>query len=77
MIDIYSSTGDYYRFDEETGRITKNNIVVPSYKAEPVFSDVSNRSNPPVFSGIWMKDTDQILMRSGNIHPVTDINSII
>lgn len=77
MIDIVTSTGSVYRFDEETGIITKDNVVQPSYKCEAVYSDVTNRSQPPVFSGIYFKETNQLLTRSGNIHPVSDINSVL
>lgn len=76
MIDIPTVTGDYYRFDEETGRIFKNGVVCPSHTYEAVYSDVTNRSNPPVFSGIWRKDMNIIITRSGNQHPVSDINSV-
>ena len=76
MIDIYTSDG-IYRYDEESNRIIKNGVVLSSSQVEPVFSDVTNRSNPPVFSGIWRKDTNQIITRSGNTHDVSDINSVL
>ena len=76
MIDIYTSKGELYRFDEETGRIMKNDVIQPSYKCEPIYSDVTNRSNPPVFSGIHLRDLDMILTRAGNYHPVSDINAV-
>lgn len=76
MIDIYSSTGDLYRYDEETNRLFKNDVVLSSVTAEPVFSDVTNRSNPPIYSGIFLKSIGKILTRSGNIHPVSDINAV-
>lgn len=76
MIDIWTSKGELYRFDEETGRVLRNDVVIPSYKVEPIYSDVTNRSNPPVFSGLWLKETNQIVTRAGNIHPVSDINAV-
>lgn len=77
MIDIISVKGELYRFDEETGRIMRDGVIQPSYKCEPIYSDVTNRSNPPVFSGIWLKDLNMILSRAGNYSPVSDINAVL
>ena len=77
MIDIYTPTGDNYRFDESTGRVFKNGIVIPSTICEPVFSDCTNRNNPPVFAGLYQKNLGQIITRSGQTHPVSDINSVL
>ena len=77
MIDIYTPTGQLYKFDESTNRIIRNGIVVSSVEAEPVFSDVTNRSNPPTFAGVWLKTTGQIITRSGQIHHVSDVNAVL
>ena len=73
MIEIVSFKGEVYKYDQETGRIFKSGYLVPSDIAEPVYSDLSGE---PVFSGIYLKNEDAILSRSGKINSVTDINSI-
>lgn len=77
MIDIVDTSGHIYKFDEETGRIFKDDVLVPSIIAEPVYSDVTNRSNPPVFSGIHFIKEGKILTRAGNFHQVSDENSVL
>ena len=74
MIEIVSFKGEVYKFDQETGRIFKSGYLVPSSIAEPVYSTVSGEE--PSFSGIYLKNEDAILSRSGKLNSLTDINSI-
>ena len=74
MIDIVTLTGERYSFDPDTQRICKNDILVPSTEAEPVFSEME--SGQPEFSGIYLKKTGRVVSRSGKINTVTDPNNI-
>lgn len=73
MIDIITKEGELYRFDPETSRIYKDGFLLTSVMAEPVYSDVNGETR---FSGIYLKNTDQILTLSGNKNTITNINSI-
>lgn len=77
MIDIVDEAGHVYKFDEETGRIFRDDVLIPGYKVEPVYSDCSNRNNPPIFSGIHFVQEGRILTRAGNFHVVSDENSVL
>lgn len=73
MKEIRTKTGDVYKFDDEgTGMIYKNNVLLPSAKAEPVYSG----KNPPEFAGIHLRDSHQIVSLAGNVNPVDDIKSL-
>lgn len=76
MIDIVTIKGEKYSFDPDTQRIFKDGILVPSYKAEPVFSNTTEKDELPRFSGILLKDINSILSLSGKINPITDSNTI-
>ena len=73
MIEIVNFKGEIYKFDQETGRIFKSGLLVPSSIAEPVYSDLTGE---PVFSGIYLKNEDAILSKSGKLNSLTDINSV-
>lgn len=77
MIDIITEKGKVYSYDEETGKIIKDGVVLPSSSVEPVYSHTMDLNAPPRFSGILLKDTNQILTLSGKIHSLTDPNTII
>lgn len=77
MIDIVDQSGHVYKFDEETGRLFKDDVVIPKYQAEPVYSDITNRNNPPVFAGIHFIQDGKILTRGGNFHQISDENSVL
>ncbi len=73
MVEILSSTGELYKYDQETDRLYKDGFLLSSTTAEPVFSDVNGNTK---FSGIYLKNTNQILTLSGNLNPVTNSNAI-
>lgn len=70
MTEITTIKGEKYSFDENTQRIFKDGILVPSTAAEPVYSAGFS------FSGILLKASKSVLSLNGNINPVTNINSI-
>ena len=65
MIEIVSFKGEVYKFDPDTERIFKDGKLIPSTIAEPVFSDIDNNPN---FSGIFLKEDNVILSKSGKIN---------
>ncbi len=75
MKEIITIKGERYSYDEDTERIFKNGKLLSSVVAEPLFQGVTE-DNIPNFVGIYLKDMDSVLSLSGNINPVTDINSI-
>ena len=74
MIDIATLTGERYSFDPDTQRIFKNDILVPTSEAEPVFSEMGE--GQPEFSGIFLKKLGKVISRSGKINSITDPNNI-
>ena len=76
MIDIITEKGKIYSYDEETGKIIRDGVVLPSNIVEPVYSHTMDLKAPPRFSGILLKETNQILTLSGQIHSITDPNTI-
>lgn len=77
MINIVTHKGDLWSWDEEKGLIYKNNQVVSSTIAEPVYSEPSNKNNPPIFAGILLKDLGKILTLSGKLNNVIDPNVVL
>lgn len=75
MIQIQTIKGDLWEYNQETDRIFKNGYMVPSSLVEAIFSSGTSDS-PPEFSGIHLKDSNEIISRSGNINSVTDPNTI-
>jgi len=76
MIDIITiAKGERYSFDPETQRIFKDGVLLPSTEVEPIYSSVGE--DDPKFSGILLKATGSILTLSGNVNPVSDINTIV
>ena len=75
MIEIVTLKGNKYSYDEVTQRIYKDNILLTSAQAEPVFSNIA-KETVPKFAGIYLKDSNSILSLSGKINPITDINTI-
>lgn len=75
MKDIITIKGERYSYDEETERIFKDGKLLSSTIAEPLFQGVTE-DNVPEFVGIYLKDLNAVLSLTGNINPITDINSI-
>ena len=75
MIDIYTTTGERYSFDEDTERIFKDGKLLPSSIAEPVYQGLQD-DNVPTFAGILLKNIDSILSSNGNINKLTDVNTL-
>lgn len=75
MKEIVTLKGEVYSFNEETGRIFKDGILIPESQAEPIYSAVSD-DFPPKFSGIYLKNQNVIVSVSGKVNQVSDINSI-
>lgn len=61
---ITDFSGNTYEFNLDTGLISKNSVIVSSEDYEPCFV---NSSQGPVFTGIYLKKTNQILSLSGKI----------
>jgi hypothetical protein len=75
-IDIYCENGSRYSFEEETGFIRKDDMIMPSNLVQPVFIQPSNEDIPPQLSGLWLKSEGKIICRSGKISPVIDSKNI-
>lgn len=75
MIEIISEKGERYSYDPGTDRIFRDNVLVSSVEAEPVFS--SSDSGIPRFSGIYLKNLGKILSLSGKYSQLSDPNTII
>lgn len=74
MVNIYTEKGDQYSFNEETGRVIKNGIILPSFEAEPVYSKGSG--SLPTFSGLFLRALNAVLTRSGKLNILSDINTL-
>lgn len=75
--EIVTIKGERYSINEETGRIFKDGLVVPSINAQLVYSHLGDKDKPPKVSGIWLKETNSILTLTGKIYPIIkDINSV-
>ena len=74
MIEIVTIKGDKYSFDPETLRIFKGGEFLSKTDAEPVFMDAADGS--PVFSGIYLKKTNQIVSRSGKVNGVDNADTL-
>lgn len=75
MIDILTIRGELYSYDPDTLRIFCDGKLLSSAKVEPVYS-LNDKTDIPEFAGILLKDTGNILSRSGKINKITDINAI-
>lgn len=75
-IDIYGENGVIYSFEEETGFIKANNMIMPSSSIQPVFIQPSNENIEPQLSGLWLRNEGKIICRSGKISPVIDSKNI-
>lgn len=73
MTRIIDSSGNVYEFNQETGLISKNDIILSGLEYEPVFVSNPDNSTPPVFVGILSKRNGTVLSMSGNTHKI--INS--
>lgn len=76
MREIYSIKGERYSYDESTGRIFKDGVLLPTSEAEPVFSGNGKENVAPTFSGILLKNKGMLLSLSGKENPITDSNII-
>lgn len=75
-IDFYASDGSMYSYEEETGFIKKDGLVVPSTTIQPVFIQPSNNDIPPQLSGLWLRNEGKIICRSGKISPLIDSKNL-
>jgi hypothetical protein len=75
-IDFYAQDGSLYSYEEETGFIKKDGMVVPSTSIQPVFIQPSNENIPPQLSGLWLRNEGKIICRSGKISPLIDSKNI-
>ena len=75
-IDFYASDGSMYSYEEETGFIKKDGLVVPSTTIQPVFIQPSNNDVPPQLSGLWLRNEGKIICRSGKISPLIDSKNL-
>lgn len=66
---IVDFSGNSYKFNQDTGLIYKNSVIVSGEDYEPCFL---NSPEGPIFTGIYFKKTYQILSISGKISPVTN-----
>ena len=72
MIEIITTKGEKWEFDPESKLLFKNQTVIPSREAEPVYTN-TDKSIPPVFSGIHVKATNSIISLTGKINKITNI----
>ena len=75
-ISIYGDNGSIYTYEEETGFITKNDVIVPSSMAQPVFIQPADEKTPPQLTGLWLRNENKIICRSGRINPLIDSKQI-
>lgn len=61
--------GNVFGFNQETGLISKNSNIVSGEDYEPCFS---NSPSGPVFTGIYFKKSNQVLVMSGRLVKITD-----
>lgn len=76
MIEIITKRGVQYTFDPSTQRIFRGDVYLPRTLAEPVYSGNSEDGGEPIFSGIYLSSSNEIVTRTGNVKKVIDINSI-
>lgn len=65
-----------YSFDPDTERIFRNNELVPSGEAVPIYA-YYGKKHFPQFAGIWLKEYDSILTRSGKMNSRTGSTNLI
>lgn len=76
MREIMSLRGERYSYDELTGRIFRDGVLLPSSEVEPVFSGNNKDGQVPRLSGILLKERGSILTLSGKENPIVDPNTI-
>lgn len=77
MVNIVTEKGILYSYDEDKGLIYRNNAVVSSVIAEPVFVDGVSPEAPPTFAGILLKDLGKVLSLSGKLNTIVDPNQVL
>jgi len=76
MINIVNSkTGEAFDYNEKTGRIFKDGVLLTNSSVEPIYSG-NDGNNIPNFIGLYLKNKNTILTVSGNEKEVSDINQI-
>ena len=65
---ITDFSGNIYEFNQDTGLISKNSVIVSGEDYEPCFL---NSSSGPVFTGLYLKKTNQVLGLSGRLLNIT------
>lgn len=76
MIEIHTKGGEDYRFDPSTERLFKGELFIPRSEIEPLYSGNGRENSAPTFSGLWVKNKNQIITLTGNVKPLTDLNLI-
>lgn len=64
-MEEFVSGKDYYQFDPDNERIYKNNTLLPSYEAEPVYDGGGE------FVGIHYRGSSNLITRSGKVIVLT------
>lgn len=65
---ITDTSGNVYGFNQETGLISINSVIVSGEDYEPCFL---NSSGGPIFTGIYFKKTNQVLGVFGKFFNIT------
>lgn len=74
-INILTRRG-LYTFDPDSQRIFKDDMYLSRNIAEPIFCGNDEGEEEPMFAGIYLVTSDEIITRTGNIKKVTDISAI-
>lgn len=62
--EIYCEDGSVYEFDPVTELVYKDGVIVSGAKFEPIY--LPERTDP-ILTGLFMPETNQILLKSGRI----------
>ena len=66
--NIIDPSGNIYEFNQETGLISRNSVILSGEDYEPCFL---KSPGGPVFTGIYLTKTKQILGLSGRLTKIT------
>lgn len=64
-------------YDQLGEEIYRDGVLMPEGFAEPVFSDEEGKKKPPKFSGIYLRQSGEIISRSGKTNKVKDKNVVL
>jgi len=65
-----------YVYDQLGEEIYRDGELLSEGIAEPVFSDEDGRQAPQ-FSGIYLRETGEVISRAGNVNKVRDRNAVL